>query len=88
MLFFKYFGWNGNFFQTHLAAGLIHCINGLIGKGTICDITGRQLNASPQRFVCIAHMMVLLIALLQVMKDFKRFFGRSLLHEHFLEASV
>jgi len=73
--------------QVYTRAHLVECINGLVGKEPIADITVCQFDTCRNCIVGISYVVMMLIAVFYVVENLQRLFlGRSF-HQHFLEAA-
>ncbi len=75
-------------FKVLTATGFVKRIYSLVGKGTVGDITCGKRHAVVQRFVGILHVVVLLVAVLDIFKNLIGLLGSCWFKHHFLEAAV
>ena len=60
---------DGRTVNVNVSASLVHHINGLIWEGTVVHVSVCKLYACFQCFVCVAHIMMLFVFLLDVMQN-------------------
>ena len=74
--------------QMHTGSHLVHGVDGLVGEGTVGDVTLGELHARCDGVVGVVHMVVLLIAVLDVLQNLEGLLTVGGLHHHFLESSL
>ena len=70
------------------ASGLVHHVDGLVGKEPIGHITTGQTDAGRKRLVRIAHAMVRLVLAADVAQHMQRLLGRRLLDDDLLKTAL
>ena len=74
--------------QMQACSDFVHCVNGLIWERAVSNIALCQFDTRCQRLVRICHLMVVLIALLDVREYLHSLLRRCLLHDNLLEATL
>ena len=73
--------------KAQFGRSLIHKVNGLVGKKTIGDITFGKLHGSDNSLVAYAHLMVILVALLEAAQNGYGAHLVGLVDHHLLETA-
>ena len=79
---------HGVYLEFQLRGSLVHKVDGFVGQEAVSDIAFAQLHGRDDGLIAYAHMMVVLIALLQASQNgYSAGFVR-LVHHHFLETAL
>ena len=73
--------------QMSACAGLVHGVDGLVGQAAVGHISFREAHAGLQGSIGVAHVVMVLVALLEVLEYLHRLIGGGRLYEHFLETA-
>ena len=73
--------------EVHARPHLVECVNGLVGKDAVRDVTFCQFDTRLDGLLGIRHMVMLLIAFLNVVQDLQRLLVGRGFHEHLLETA-
>ena len=93
---FQLFDTTGNFIQrfrhrvylqTQTSSSLIHQVDRLIRKETVCNITTRKLNGRDDSIIFDTYLMVILVLFLQTTKDGNSIQLIRFFHHHHLETT-
>ena len=82
------FGWNLGVTQVNLRASLIKSVDGLIWHKAVGNIAVCQFDTSRQSLVGICHVVMLLVALLDVMQNLQSFLVCCRFNLHLLESAL
>ena len=74
--------------QMYARACFVHRVNSLIGHETVVDVSGCQFDTSLDGFVSIRHMVVILIAALDVLQNLQRLVVGGWLYLYLLESAL
>ena len=74
--------------QMHTGTHLVHGVDGLVGECTVGDVTFCELHARCDGILGIVHMVVLLVAVLDVLQNLKGLLAVGGLYHHFLEPTL
>ena len=77
----------GYIHEVSPAPRFIKHVDGLVGKGTVSDVTLGQADARFQRIVGISHIVMILIFLFDVLQDLKCLIGCRRFDHDFLESA-
>ena len=72
----------------NVSASLVHHVNGLIWEEAVVHVSVCKLYACFQCFVCVAHIMMLFVFLLDVMQNLQCLFCRSRFYDDLLESTL
>ena len=73
--------------KMYARASLVECVDGLVGHKAVCHIAVCQFDTCHERLVRIAHVVMLLVAVLDVMEYLQRLLVGRRLHLHLLESA-
>ena len=68
-------------------AGLVECVDSLVGEVAVADVAVGEFYAGFQGFLRVCHTVVGLVFGLDVIEDRKCFFGGGRFYHHFLETA-
>ena len=74
--------------ESHHRTGLIHRVDSLVWKASVGDVSFRHPHTSLYGFICIDHVVMLLVVCLQPVQDGDRLSDVCVLHYNLLESSV
>ena len=88
MLLLDNLGWNMGVAKVHLRTRLVECVDGLVGHKAVGDIAVCQFDTGFECSVSICHMVVHLVAVLDVVQYLQCLLVGGRLHLHLLESAL
>ena len=82
------FGRNIRILQMYARTYLVQSINGLVGHEAVVDIACCQFDTCLQRIVGVAHVVMILVTVAQVVQNLERLFVGRGFYLNFLETAL
>ena len=74
--------------DVHPRSGFVQCVDGFVGEVAIADVALGQFDARLECGVGVDHIVVLLVAPLDVLEDLECLLGRRRVDDHLLETAL
>ena len=78
----------GDVEDVHACTALVHCVDSLVGEGTVAHVALCQVHACLKRLIGVLHLVVLFIGRAQTVQYLQGFLGSGLCHDDFLESPL